>query len=135
MSVLCTIVCTFMGPKRRIETVILHTYYISLYIYLYLNILCLLTGDTRPKYWSRFSGAQCQNGNNANSIIIILIGAQTEAGVSRIEYYIIYMYVCVSGKMAQGSVCRNVNSFVRNTNHTIWYIQVNFTRNFSMIEE
>lgn len=27
---------------------------------------------TRPKYWSRFSGAQCQNGNNANFIIIIL---------------------------------------------------------------
>lgn len=92
-------------PKRRIETYILvgHTYiychtavYISLYIYICMyvwNILCLLTGGTRPKYWSRFSGAQCQNGNNANSIIIILIGAQTEAGVSRMEYYIIYIQI------------------------------------------
>lgn len=140
LSVLCTIVCTFMGPQetnRNIHTSRSYIHilpYCSLYKSVYLsicmyvwNILCLLTGGTRPKYWSRFSGAQCQNGNNANSIIIILIGAQTEAGVSRMEYYIIYVYTdtysiavimrCwrVSGKMAQGSVCRNVNSLVCNT--------------------
>lgn len=49
--------------------------------YLCVCILCLFTTGTRPKYWSRFSGAQCQNGNNANFIIIILgVGLQKWSG-------------------------------------------------------
>lgn len=86
------------SPRKRLVTCWPYKPYLDYsprYIVCADNCVSVSLAGTRPKYWSRFSGAQCQNGNNANFIIIILgVGpAKSGAGVllrccvSRTEYY------------------------------------------------